>query len=102
MAVFLVCLAPVAVAMDGGTVLTGFRKGVSATFKAPVGTVLVVGSTVWALIMLNMLRLGFSASAAQHGFFSFGVQGAAAVISTVIVACAGVALTLIYQRAAGR
>lgn len=90
-------LAPVAVAVDGGTALTAFRRGVNAAFRAPASTVLVVGLAELAVIMLNLMRLAFSLTAAQFGHFSFGVQGAAAVISSVIAACAGVALAAIYR-----
>ena len=101
-ATLVLCLAPVAVAVDGGPAFTGFRRGANAVLKAPAATILVVGLTVLLQILLDMMRLAFSMTAAQFGHFSFGVQGAAAVISTVIVTCAGVALALIYRKASGR
>lgn len=97
-ATLVLCLAPVAVAVDGGTALSGLRRGANAALKAPAATVLVVGLTVLLQIPLDMMRLAFSMTAAQFGYFSFGVQGSAAVISTVIVTCAGVALALIYRK----
>jgi len=95
-------VAPIAAAVDGGTALTAFRRGVSTVLRAPVGTVLVVGLAELAMIMLDLMRLVFSMTAAEYGHFSFGVQGASAAIASVIAAGAGVALRIIYRKAGVR
>jgi len=99
---FFVCLAPIAVAVDGETAPTAFRRGVRAALRTPVRTALLVGCTAFVLIMLNLLRLAFSLSAAQFGHFSFGVQGVGAVTSVIVVAFGGVLLARGYLTASGK
>ncbi|HCW51722.1 MAG TPA: hypothetical protein DGR79_06615 [Clostridiales bacterium] len=60
--------------------------------------VAVVGLSQAAMVLLNLLRLTFSMTAAEFGHFSFGVQGASAAIASIIAAGTAMALTTIDRK----